>query len=124
MMSSYDKRSFEFEQARFNRPLSAMEQAGWRRSWDGWTICPICVAEKEARVGRLWAVPANYDRPIRDEAKCGHCAYRITSCGGAGYVGEAVPEPFYWGLLPWLYRRLTGWRDEYGRKAQFIGWGG
>lgn len=29
----------------------------------------------------------------------------------------AVPEPFYWGLLPWLWKRMTGWRDQYGRKA-------
>jgi hypothetical protein len=35
---------------------------------------------------------------------------------------DNLPLPFYWGLIPWLYRRLTGWRDEYGRKAQFIGW--
>lgn len=34
----------------------------------------------------------------------------------------AIPMPFYWGLLPWLWRRLTGWRDAYGRSAQFIGW--
>lgn len=29
----------------------------------------------------------------------------------------ATPEPFSYGLFPWLWRRLTGWRDEYGRKA-------
>lgn len=35
----------------------------------------------------------------------------------------AIPLPFYWGLLPWLWKRLTGWRDEYGRKAQlFLPW--
>lgn len=28
---------------------------------------------------------------------------------------QAVPEPFHYGLFPWLWRRLTGWRDEYGR---------
>lgn len=36
----------------------------------------------------------------------------------------AIPEPYYWGLVPFLWKRLTGWRDEYGRKAQFIGWRG
>ena len=30
---------------------------------------------------------------------------------------EAIPEPFSYGLFPWLWRRLTGWRDAYGRKA-------
>jgi hypothetical protein len=33
---------------------------------------------------------------------------------------EAIPEPFYWGLFPWIWKRLTGWRDEYGRKAQLL----
>jgi hypothetical protein len=31
---------------------------------------------------------------------------------------EAVPLPYYYGLFPWLWKRLTGWRDKYGRKAQ------
>jgi hypothetical protein len=39
-----------------------------------------------------------------------------------GEYVPAIPEPFYWGLLPWIKLRLTGYRDEYGRKAQFIGW--
>lgn len=41
-----------------------------------------------------------------------------------GQLVLALPEPFSWGLLPWLWRRLTGWRDQYGRSAQFIGWRG
>lgn len=32
------------------------------------------------------------------------------------------PDPFYYGLIPYLWKRLIGWRDEYGRKAKFIGW--
>lgn len=32
----------------------------------------------------------------------------------------AIPEPFSYGLFPWLWRRLTGWRDEYGRKADLF----
>lgn len=32
----------------------------------------------------------------------------------------AIPEPFYFGLFPWAWRRLTGYRDEYGRKAQLM----
>lgn len=36
----------------------------------------------------------------------------------------AIPAPFYFGLFPWVWRRLTGYRDQYGRKAQFIGWRG
>lgn len=39
-----------------------------------------------------------------------------------GVYRPAIPEPFYFGLVPWLWRRLTGWRDEYGRPAHFIGW--
>lgn len=35
-----------------------------------------------------------------------------------------TPEPFYYGLVPWLWKRLTGWRDPYGRKAQLLGWKG
>lgn len=31
-----------------------------------------------------------------------------------------IPEPFYWGLIPWIWKRLTGYRDAYGRKAQLI----
>lgn len=33
---------------------------------------------------------------------------------------EAIPEPFYWGLIPWAWKRLTGWRDRHGRKAQLL----
>lgn len=33
---------------------------------------------------------------------------------------EAVPEPFYWSLFPWIWKRLTGYRDAYGRKAQLL----
>lgn len=35
-----------------------------------------------------------------------------------------LPCQFYWGLLPYVWKRLTGWRDEYNRPAQFIGWRG
>ncbi len=34
---------------------------------------------------------------------------------------EVVPEPYYYGLLEFLWKRFTGWEDSYGRKAQFIG---
>jgi hypothetical protein len=33
---------------------------------------------------------------------------------------ESVPSPFYWGLFPWIWKRLTGYRDAYGRKAQLL----
>lgn len=42
--------------------------------------------------------------------------------GPDGKWVPATPVPFYWGALPWLWKHLTGWRDEYGRPAQFIGW--
>lgn len=41
-----------------------------------------------------------------------------------GEWSKAIPAPFYYGLLPWLWLRFTGYRDHYGRKAQFIGWRG
>lgn len=35
----------------------------------------------------------------------------------------AEPAPYYYGLLSWARKRLTGWRDEYGRKAHlFLPW--
>jgi len=34
----------------------------------------------------------------------------------------ALPNPYYHRLLPFLWKRLTGWEDEYGRPAHFIGW--
>lgn len=41
-----------------------------------------------------------------------------------GQIASAIPEPFFWGLLPWLWKRLTGWRDAYGRPAQRMTWRG
>lgn len=35
---------------------------------------------------------------------------------------KTIPEPYYYGLVSFLYKRLTFWRDSHGRKAQFIGW--
>ena len=32
----------------------------------------------------------------------------------------SIPEPYYWGLLSWMWKRLTGWRDSHGRKAQLF----
>ncbi len=46
----------------------------------------------------------------------------VLSLGPQGRWEPAVPLPFYYGLLPWLWKRLTGWRDSYGRPAQFLGW--
>jgi hypothetical protein len=37
-----------------------------------------------------------------------------------GQWEEAIPLPYYYGLFPWIWKRLTGWRDEYGRKAQLL----
>ena len=37
-----------------------------------------------------------------------------------GQWEEAIPAPYPWALLPWIWKRLTGWRDEYGRKAQLL----
>lgn len=39
-------------------------------------------------------------------------------------IGEwepAVPLP-YFPFFPWLWKRLTGWRDSEGRKAELV-WG-
>jgi len=35
---------------------------------------------------------------------------------------ETTPEPYYFGLVPFLWKRVIGWRDKQERKAQFIGW--
>lgn len=37
-----------------------------------------------------------------------------------GQWGRAIPEPFHYGLIPWVLKRLTGWRDAYGRKAHVM----
>ena len=34
-----------------------------------------------------------------------------------GRYEPAIPVQYPHGLLPWLWLRLTGWRDAYGRKA-------
>lgn len=39
-----------------------------------------------------------------------------------GKILRSIPAPFYWGLFPWVWLRLSGYRDHYGRKAAFIGW--
>jgi len=28
-----------------------------------------------------------------------------------------LPLPYYHSIIPGMWKRLTGWRDEYGRKA-------
>jgi hypothetical protein len=37
-----------------------------------------------------------------------------------GFYEPAIPSPFYWGLIPWIWLRLTGYRDKHGRKAQLL----
>jgi len=32
----------------------------------------------------------------------------------------ATPEPYAFGLISWAWKRLTGWRDAYGRKAKLF----
>lgn len=40
-----------------------------------------------------------------------------------GNWDPAIPLPYYYTFLPWAWKRLTGWRDAYGRKAQlFLPW--
>ena len=41
-----------------------------------------------------------------------------------GQWEEAIQLPFYYGLLSFLWLRLTRCRDSYGRKAKFIGFKG
>ncbi|NNH59462.1 hypothetical protein HLI01_22260 [Rhizobium laguerreae] len=41
----------------------------------------------------------------------------------SGEWEPAIPCPYYHALLPWLWLRLTGYRDAYGRPAQlFLPW--
>jgi hypothetical protein len=37
-----------------------------------------------------------------------------------GLWEEAIPLPFSYGLIPWIWLRMVGYRDEYGRKAQLL----
>lgn len=33
---------------------------------------------------------------------------------------QAIPEPYYHGFFVWIWLRMTGYRDEYGRKARLF----
>lgn len=33
---------------------------------------------------------------------------------------DAIPLPYYYGFFSWAWKRMTFWRDEYGRKAQLF----
>lgn len=33
---------------------------------------------------------------------------------------EVLPEPYHYGLFVFIYKRMTGWRDQYNRKAHYI----
>lgn len=39
-----------------------------------------------------------------------------------GQWEPSIPEPFAWGFFAWAWKRITGWRDEYGRKAELLPW--
>lgn len=57
-----------------NRELSDAELAGWRKYWDGWAICPICIPKVlEGSTKSEWPVPANYCRPIELTTRCSRC---------------------------------------------------
>lgn len=56
------------------RDLSDAERAGWRKYWDGWSICPPCIAKVlEGSAKDEWPVPANYCRPIERTSRCSRC---------------------------------------------------
>jgi hypothetical protein len=59
------------------RALSLPELAGWRRFWDGWVICPPCMAGRGFIGGPYtpasWQVPAHYDTPIKTTDTCSRC---------------------------------------------------
>ena len=52
--------------------LSAAERIGWRRYFDGWVICPSCMADMH-QTPNTWQVPPTYDRPINAPEKCADC---------------------------------------------------
>lgn len=64
--------------------LSAAEEAGWRRYWDGWVICPRCIARMHQTVD-TWRVPPTYDNPIEPPERCADCR--------ADVPGPAAPTP-------------------------------
>jgi len=37
-----------------------------------------------------------------------------------GQWEPAIPLPYYHSLFPWLWLRLIGYRDDYGRKAALM----
>lgn len=59
------------------RALSRAEEMGWRRFWDGWVICPPCMAGRGWIGGpytpQTWRVPAHYDTPIKPTDRCSRC---------------------------------------------------
>ena len=68
------QRDFERWWNKAHRVLSTAEQAGWRRFWDGWCICPPCQVDHGAGyTPETWRVPANYDTPIKATDRCMKC---------------------------------------------------
>jgi hypothetical protein len=49
-----------------------------------------------------------------------HYGLEIQTYRHNGATFAILPEPFYFGLIPWAWKRLTRWRDPYGRKAQLL----
>jgi len=37
-----------------------------------------------------------------------------------GQWEPAIPCPYYYSFFPWIWKRLTGYRDAYGRKAYLL----
>lgn len=36
----------------------------------------------------------------------------------SGEWKKAIPAPYYHNIFSWLWLRMTGYRDQYGRKAE------
>lgn len=68
----------------------------------------------------------NFNAAMDDAAHSGTGFVRIVGPESVVHIkrGEvylcAIPEPYYYSLPVWIWKRLTRWRDAYGRKAQLF----
>ena len=72
--------------------------------------------EKHGHYETLMAVGAAAIRSLNERA----CGGVQTLNPRTGQWEAATPCPYYHRPLSWAWKRLTGWRDSHGRKAQLL----